>query len=251
MAWNKIVGAAQTAAKWFMTYLMPTIIRVFQGIFAAVSTVITWFVTSVWPHLITAFNVSVTVVSVMARGIGIYIGKVIAILGTLSSAGAAVFSFLKDHVFDPIVGAAQTFLNTISGPINSVKNLIGSMFTGLVDSGKTAFNGIARLWNAGPGSLTFTVPDWVIGFGGNSFSLPKIPMLAKGGIAMHPTLAMIGEAGPEAIVPLNGRAGLGGAVIHIHIAGSVIAEQDLARTVRDSLSVLMARKGRSAAAVFG
>jgi TP901 family phage tail tape measure protein len=37
-----------------------------------------------------------------------------------------------------------------------------------------------------------------------------IPKMAKGGIVTSPTLAMIGEAGPEAVIPLSGRnAGMG------------------------------------------
>jgi len=35
------------------------------------------------------------------------------------------------------------------------------------------------------------------------FNLQKIPLLAEGGIVTRPTLAMIGEAGPEAVVPLS------------------------------------------------
>jgi predicted chitinase/LAS superfamily LD-carboxypeptidase LdcB len=34
--------------------------------------------------------------------------------------------------------------------------------------------------------------------------LPKIPMLAEGGIIKKPTLAVLGERGPEAVVPLDG-----------------------------------------------
>jgi phage-related protein len=36
--------------------------------------------------------------------------------------------------------------------------------------------------------------------------IPEIPMLAKGGLVTAPTLAMLGEAGPEAVIPL-GRSG--------------------------------------------
>lgn len=36
-----------------------------------------------------------------------------------------------------------------------------------------------------------------------SFDIPEIPYLAKGGIVSSPTLAMIGEAGREAVVPLE------------------------------------------------
>src|SRR5690606_33470099 len=36
-------------------------------------------------------------------------------------------------------------------------------------------------------------------------SPPRIPALASGGIVTRPTLALVGEAGPEAVVPLDGQ----------------------------------------------
>ena len=54
--------------------------------------------------------------------------------------------------------------------------------------------------------ISVSIPSWVPGFGGKSFgiSIPKIPMLARGGMIGSPTLAMIGEAGyNEAVVPLD------------------------------------------------
>ena len=43
--------------------------------------------------------------------------------------------------------------------------------------------------------------------------LKGVPKLAKGGIVNKPTLAIIGEAGPEAVVPLSGRnAGMGNSI---------------------------------------
>lgn len=43
------------------------------------------------------------------------------------------------------------------------------------------------------------------GLGGKSlgFNIPQIPQLAQGGVIEHPTVAMIGEAGKEAVVPLE------------------------------------------------
>ena len=38
-------------------------------------------------------------------------------------------------------------------------------------------------------------------------SLPYIPYLAKGGIVDSPTLAMVGEAGKEAVMPLENNTG--------------------------------------------
>jgi hypothetical protein len=52
---------------------------------------------------------------------------------------------------------------------------------------------------------------------GDKAKIPHIPALAKGGIVTSPKLALIGEAGPEAVVPLSGpnSAGMGGVNITI------------------------------------
>jgi hypothetical protein len=42
----------------------------------------------------------------------------------------------------------------------------------------------------------------------------SIPMLAQGGIVNRPTLAMIGEKGPEAVIPLNKAGGMGGGAVY-------------------------------------
>lgn len=54
------------------------------------------------------------------------------------------------------------------------------------------------------------IPDWVPKIGGKSFgiNIPNVseislPRLAEGGIVDSATIAMIGEAGPEAVVPLD------------------------------------------------
>ena len=60
------------------------------------------------------------------------------------------------------------------------------------------------------------------GIGGKGFDVPDIPMLAQGGIVTSPTLAMIGEAGPEAVIPLNRAGGMGiggGANITVNVNG--------------------------------
>ncbi|MGQ0668116.1 MAG: hypothetical protein ACT4PO_00320, partial [Actinomycetota bacterium] len=59
----------------------------------------------------------------------------------------------------------------------------------------------------------------------------------------RPTMALIGEAGPEAVIPLSraGRVGVGGMTVNVHVAGSVITERDLTRTIRDELLRLQRR----------
>jgi hypothetical protein len=72
---------------------------------------------------------------------------------------------------------------------------------------RSAYNAIARGWNSIP---SITVPAWVPGLGGNTFSLPKLPMLWRGGTIAYDA-AIVGERGPEPLV-VNGRyAGMLGA----------------------------------------
>jgi hypothetical protein len=56
-----------------------------------------------------------------------------------------------------------------------------------------------------PLSGTILVASRTIGGGTISTpKIPEIPALANGGIVSSPTLAMIGEAGKEAVIPLSG-----------------------------------------------
>lgn len=131
------------------------------------------------------------------------------------------------------IGAAVVLAYKKFEPFRDIVDSIGAAlkaaFTGVVDAIKTAvstyigiykglFNGIAKAWNNTIGKLSFKIPDWVPGIGGKGFDVPNIPELAQGGIVMRPTLAMIGEAGPEAVIPLN-RAGSIGTNVTINVNG--------------------------------
>jgi hypothetical protein len=62
--------------------------------------------------------------------------------------------------------------------------------------------------------------------------------MATGGVVTSPTLAMIGEAGPEAVIPLSQMGSMGGANITVNVSGSVISEGDLVGTIRNELLAL-------------
>tara|TARA_R110000822_G_scaffold36003_2_gene101514 strand:- start:69 stop:1520 length:1452 start_codon:yes stop_codon:yes gene_type:complete len=120
-----------------------------------------------------------------------------------------------DYVLDIATKVFQFFRNDVWTVIKQIVTGVKSIMEGVVDAliapFKAAFNGIARAWNNTIGKFSFTVPSWVPGIGGSGFSMPDIPYLADGGIVTGPTLAMIGEKGPEAVIPLTGRnAGAGG-----------------------------------------
>jgi hypothetical protein len=122
-------------------------------------------------------------------------------IGLLIAALAA--AYFKFEGFRKVVDSVFKFIgNAVSGSLDVIKGY----FSGVLGFYKAMFNGIASLWNNTVGKLSFKFPSFVPGLGGKGFSVPNIPMLAQGGIVTGPTLAMIGEAGPEAVVPLS-RAG--------------------------------------------
>jgi hypothetical protein len=128
-------------------------------------------------------------------------------LGALLVAAYKKFEPFKT-VVDAVFGAIKFWISNVIIP---EVQLLLTVF-------KTVFNGIATIWNNTIGKLKFTIPSWVPGIGGKGFDVPDIPMLAQGGIVNSPTLALIGEAGPEAVVPLD-RAGSMGGTVNINVNG--------------------------------
>ena len=115
-------------------------------------------------------------------------------------------------------------------------------FTGVYNIFKTLFNGIATLWNNTVGKLSFKIPSWVPGLGGFGFSVPEIPYLADGGIVTGPTLAMIGERGPEAVIPLSGRGG-GMGNYTINITGGLGSSAEIGTAVVNAIRAFNRQNG--------
>jgi hypothetical protein len=67
--------------------------------------------------------------------------------------------------------------------------------------------------------------------------LKGIPAMANGGIVTSPTLALIGEAGPEAVIPLDRAGGMGGNNINVYVQGAD------PNAVVDALRTYMFRNG--------
>ena len=108
-------------------------------------------------------------------------------------------------VWDTLYSVVKAPINLIIGAVNKMTSAIESAVNWIID---------------GINSLSFDVPDWVPGIGGETFgfdldtiSIPEIPKLATGGLATAPTLAMVGDnrnakADPEVISPLSKLQGM-------------------------------------------
>lgn len=71
--------------------------------------------------------------------------------------------------------------------------------------------------------------------------------LATGGIVTSPTIALIGEGGPEAVVPLNvlsGMMGGRGGDTYITVEGSIVTQKEIERIIRESYLTTKRRNTR-------
>ena len=145
----------------------------------------------------------------------------LVILAIVAFVAALVVLYNKFEVVRTVV---NTVFNAIKVGVTTSLDFLTNYFEGVLNIYKNIFNAIAKLWNSTIGKLSFKFPDWVPGFGGKGFEVPNIPMLADGGIVNSPTLAMIGEKGPEAVVPLNRNSGVGGITVNVNGGLSTSAE---------------------------
>jgi len=143
------------------------------------------------------------------------------------------------EIFDNIKGKFSDIWSNMGDSVKNAFIAVGNIVKGFFNTYIGFFNHIIDQLN----KIHVTLPS---ALGGGSFgvNLDHIPMLAQGGIVNSPTIAMIGESGPEAIVPLSKMDSMGsGLVVNITVQGSVVQERDLAVTVRDNIAQLMRRRG--------
>ncbi len=140
------------------------------------------------------------------------------------------FGFKWKNVFETVKNAVKAFRDYMGPIINSLEvifmgltNFISGVFSG---NWRRAWFGVRQIFESIVSGLShifkaplnfmidginkflsgigkIKIPDWVPGVGGKGFSIPRIPRLAKGGIVSASTIANIGEAGTEAVIPLQ------------------------------------------------
>ena len=177
--------------------------------------------------------------------------KVKASISEKLSAIAGILTGIWGQIYNGITTSWTNIMSNISKWVENIRSKVvnvfqamvktlGGVWSGIAGIVKVAFNSVISVVNGAIRALnrvSISIPDWVPGMGGKSFgfSIPQIPMLADGGIVNSATLAIIGESGPEAVVPLDRlNQGSGETTIIIQLDGRIIAES----TVKKMPSVL-------------
>ncbi|HXG36517.1 MAG TPA: phage tail tape measure protein [Dehalococcoidia bacterium] len=175
----------------------------------------------------------------------------IAAIFLLGPAGLVLlFTTNAFGIRDKVIEAFGGLLDFLSGWIDrawdwafeALKPLVHP-FTVMIDAIKNAIEFIGQLID----KIT-SIPKVDLTPG---FDVPGVPGLAHGGIVTKPTLAMIGEGGPEAVIPLNKMAlgGVAGAPskngIYIDLRGSSFngSPKENAAAIRDVLYRYRMAKG--------
>jgi len=146
--------------------------------------------------------------------------------GALSFAITSVYNGLK-WLWDNILVPLGNFLTgTLLAAWNTLSNGISWAYNNIL---KPVFDALAWVWNNiikpiadAIGAIVGAVTGFLGGGGTPSNQNPNVGgHLQHGGIVMSPTLALIGEAGPEAVIPLS-KGGFGN---NITIHGPLITVQ--------------------------
>ncbi|BEP14817.1 hypothetical protein acdb102_31280 [Acidothermaceae bacterium B102] len=239
------------------TFLRTVFTASIHGVVTAVSAVIDW-VTEHWPLLL----------GILTGPLGLAVSEIVthwdavkAFVETLPAKFAAVGAKLWDWIgalfhdeWEGVKTMWSTAVSFVAGLGFRITSASAGMWDGIKDAFRGAINFIIDGWN----SLQFSLPSidthipGVGKVGGGSFGVPQIPRLAAGGVVTSPTVALVGEAGPEAVVPLSkfgSLGGSGGVTVNVTVQGHVTTEKDLANSialvVRDAITRDNKRNGKA------
>ena len=162
-------------------------------------------------------------------------GKVVSLLENLRSLAINKFNDVKNGIGNALTGMKNTATNIWNGVVGVIKGAINTII-GDINGFINTINKVSiHIPSISVGPVTTPAFNW------NGPHIPNIPYLAQGGIATRPTLAVVGDAGPEAIIPLSrmGKNGMGGPVYNITVNG---ADQHSARQIAQEVHAEMRRR---------
>ena len=201
-AWEgikKIFEGNLNAISAFFSLIMNAIAGVASVIWSTIRGVFSVALNAIRSLVTTVFNAIRTVISTIMTGIQTGISTALNTIRTIWTTIWTSVRTTTTTIFNGIWSAIKGVINSILGGVEAMAN---GVIRGL--------NSMIRALN----NLHFDIPDWVPEIGGRSFgfnitelSTVSLPRLAKGGIVDGPTPLIAGEAGKEAIVPLENNTG--------------------------------------------
>jgi phage-related protein len=220
-AWNGIKSALAAIVEATKTVIITTWEAIKTGVATVVDAIAT-VVSTEWNGIKTTVSTIVHAIEtiVTATWGAIKITVTNEVNGLKTAVGLA-WSAVKKIVADA-VGPISTSVDAIVGVFQAVVDVLQA----IIEAAQDAIGWLGKIH----------APH---------ISLPSIPHLASGGIVTRPTLALIGERGPEAVVPLSGGGSrMGGVTVNVY--GAVGSPAEIARVIKNELVNIGRLNGGSA-----
>lgn len=185
-----------------------------------------------WNELKTQFSAAGTILSTEIGAIWNSIKEnTLSVWSSISEGFGAQLDAMKTFLFNNLDAMSQRFGGWIDKQIERVQKLFEAM-----DRMKQRISEPLK-------GVAGSVRNFAATTAANVVARGKgLTGLAEGGIVTAPTLALVGEAGPEAVVPLNGRSGMGSMVI-INVTGNTILGDDEERLAQQVGNALVKQLG--------
>lgn len=201
VAWEAIKAIWNTVVAYF-TMIWAGI----KAVFAVVKAVLSGNFSEAWEAIKNLWGTVVNFFSTVWEGIKNVFGSVVEWFSNIFSTAWEAIKSVFSNFGSFFGGLWNTIKNTFSKLGTSIASAIGgavkSGINGVISMIENTINGAIGLIN-GAINLINKIPGVSIGHLGDL----KLPRLAKGGIVTAATVAMIGEDGTEAVVPLEKNLG--------------------------------------------
>lgn len=156
--------------------------------------------------------------------------------GKIGEAFSSVWGGIREpfrKAWDWVKDKTVSFWEWLKKLPGKIADAFGSIGSKISRPFRSAFNAISNAWNNTVGNLSWTVPGWVPGVGGNTVSAPRLPTFHAGGKVPGmpgqevPIMALAGET----VLPA-GRSG-GGDMVHVVVKlDTDTLIESIGRTVR-------------------
>jgi hypothetical protein len=155
--------------------------------------------------IVAAFNALKNAITVVKNWIVARFNDLVAFVrglpGKISGAVSGMWNGIKDGVstaYNWVKDKLGDLVSVVSGLPGKIGGFLRGLWAPVYDALRPVLNNVSSLWNRTIGSLKFTIPKWVPGLGGKSWSVPKMPSFAAGG-QLQPGWNLVGEGGAELV----------------------------------------------------
>lgn len=222
--WNGIVSGLQSAWQWCVDLFTTVATWVYDNVIKPVVDFYVGMYTAIWNGLVSAWNWITDLLATFGGWVNAKVVQPVAkffsnlwsgfikgaknawegVKNVFSAVGgffSKVFGIVKDKIVSVFQAGGKVFNNIKDGIVSVFKTVVNGLIRGLNKVISVPFKGLNNILDSIHGVTIVGVQpfSWLTW----RAPIPQIPQLAKGGILTQPTLNIAGEAGPEAVIPLD------------------------------------------------